>query len=309
MGSTADAVWHWALFYEDTQQYTDGVTRFVLDALEADRPAFVAVPAAHGELLRERLDGAAEHVRFADMAAVGRNPSRIIPAIRAFVDEHADRPVSFVGEPIWTGRRPAEIAEATRHEALINAAFEGADAEILCPYDVAGLGPDVLADAFRTHPELVDHTGRRAPSGRYEDPRAVWQSVGFLPPVPADARVFTVLGHRDLGSLRQLVREVADRLPPARVEELALATTELATNSLRHGGGAATVSLWPEGGGRMLCEVRDSGAVTDPLVGRRAPDPAGATGRGLWLVNQLCDLVQLHSGRHGTRVRITVEAA
>jgi anti-sigma regulatory factor (Ser/Thr protein kinase) len=307
MGSTADAVWHWALFYEDRDQYADGVLRFVTGALDADRPVFVAVPAANGVLLRDRLDGAADRVRFADMTQVGRNPNCIIPAIRAFVDEHRDRPVSFVGEPIWAGRTAAEIAEATRHEALINAAFDDAGAEVLCPYDVAGLAPDVLADAFRTHPELVDAAGRRARSEGYEDPHEVWQSVAALSPVPDDAGTARVAGEADLGPLRQFARGRADQLPAPRVEELVLAMTELATNSLRHGGGAADVRLWTEPG-RMLCEIRDAGAVGDPLVGRRAPDPAATSGRGLWLVNQLCDLVQLHSGPDGTRVRITVAA-
>jgi anti-sigma regulatory factor (Ser/Thr protein kinase) len=58
--------------------------------------------------------------------------------------------------------------------------------------------------------------------------------------------------------------------------------------------------------GRVLCDVQDSGGLDDPLAGRRAPDPDAPDGRGLWLVNHLCDLVQLHSSPAGTTVRITV---
>jgi hypothetical protein len=40
------------------------------------------------------------------------------------------------------------------------------------------------------------------------------------------------------------------------------------------------------------------------LAGRHQPGDEAAKGRGLWMVNQLCDLVQLRSGRQGTQVRI-----
>lgn len=300
------AAWHWALFYEDEPQYVDGVLRFVNDALDAQRPVFVAVPPAKGELLREHLTDAGDRVRVADMTDVGRNPNRIIPAIRSFIDEHRDRRVSFVGEPIWAGRTPAEVAEATRHEALINTAFDGLGAEVLCPYDVAGLDADVLAYAFRTHPELLDAAGRRQASGRYEEPHAVWQRVAHLSPVPLDAYALNV-ARTELGVLRKATRLVAGeaRLMPGRADDLVLAVSELATNSILHGGGTASVRLWSDPG-IVYCEVQDAGAVRDPLVGRRAPDSGAGTGRGLWIVNQLSDLVQLHSSAAGTTVRITL---
>lgn len=301
-----DAVWHWALLYEDRRQYVDGVLRFVHDALDAGRPVFVAVPREHGELLEAHLDGRAEQVRFADMTAVGRNPSCIIPAIRAFVDEHSGNRVSFVGEPIWPGRTAAEIAEATRHEALINAAFERAGADVLCPYDVDGLGAHVIADAFRTHPEVLDRDGWRRKSGQYEDPESVWKSVAHLAPAPAGAASLAVV-QDDLPALRQAARDLAIEvsMSRAREEDLVLAVTELATNSIRHGGGSAAVTLWSESGA-ALCQVDDGGFVADPMVGRRMPRTEGTTGRGLWLVNHLCDLVQLHSSPAGTIVRITI---
>ena len=53
-----------------------------------------------------------------------------------------------------------------------------------------------------------------------------------------------------------------------------------------------------------MCEVSDSGVVTDPMTGRLAPDTDELDGRGLWMVNQLCDLVQLRSSSAGTTVRV-----
>jgi hypothetical protein len=53
----------------------------------------------------------------------------------------------------------------------------------------------------------------------------------------------------------------------------------------------------------IVCQFHDSGHITDPLAGRfrHGPDDRG---HGLWLVNQVCDLVELRSGEAGTTVRL-----
>jgi anti-sigma regulatory factor (Ser/Thr protein kinase) len=78
---------------------------------------------------------------------------------------------------------------------------------------------------------------------------------------------------------------------------------ELATNSVRHAGGRGNLSIWREAGA-ILCEVRDSGQIGDPLVGRRRPAFGESSGHGLWLVNQVCDLVQIRSLPSGNAVRL-----
>jgi anti-sigma regulatory factor (Ser/Thr protein kinase) len=54
----------------------------------------------------------------------------------------------------------------------------------------------------------------------------------------------------------------------------------------------------------IVCEIRDSGVITDPLVGQRPPAPGANGGHGLWLVYQICDQVELHSDENGTTVRL-----
>jgi anti-sigma regulatory factor (Ser/Thr protein kinase) len=56
--------------------------------------------------------------------------------------------------------------------------------------------------------------------------------------------------------------------------------------------------------GAAVVEFSDSGRVTDPLAGRLMPSLEQTGGRGVYLVNQLCDLVQLRSSDHGTVVRV-----
>src|SRR5213078_2999554 len=99
----------------------------------------------------------ANRVTFADMAKVGANPARIIPAWKAFAADAAGtaarRPFRGIGEPIWAGRSADELIECQRHEALLNLAFVDTPGfRLLCPYDVSSLGPDVLDEARRSHP-------------------------------------------------------------------------------------------------------------------------------------------------------------
>jgi anti-sigma regulatory factor (Ser/Thr protein kinase) len=93
-------------------------------------------------------------------------------------------------------------------------------------------------------------------------------------------------------------------LPEDRVEVLALAASELATNSVRHGGGTGTLAMWLDGSAAIV-QFTDEGIVKDPLAGRLDPPLDQLGGRGLYLVNQLCDLVQLRSSEKGTTVRVT----
>jgi anti-sigma regulatory factor (Ser/Thr protein kinase) len=63
--------------------------------------------------------------------------------------------------------------------------------------------------------------------------------------------------------------------------------------------------VWRDGAALAL-EVSDTGHIREPLVGRLPPAPGQLGGRGLWLVNELCDLVQLRSSESGTVVRVSL---
>jgi anti-sigma regulatory factor (Ser/Thr protein kinase) len=85
---------------------------------------------------------------------------------------------------------------------------------------------------------------------------------------------------------------LAAGLAQSRVDALLLAVSEVTTNSVRHAGGGGQLACWLEHD-RFVCEVRDKGRISDPLAGRVRPHVARHDGRGLWLMHQLCDLVQV----------------
>lgn len=297
---------HDALFYADRAEYVAGTRPFVETALAAGEPVLVAVPGPNLDVLRTALGArAARRVTFRDMTHAGRNPGRIIPwVLRAFLDEHPDRPVRIIGEPIWAGRSSLEYPACVQHEALINLAFRGVEATILCPYDTARLDPRMLFDATQTHPTVIERYDRR-PSDVYTAPEAVvaFFNRAFPEPTPKAATLSFTVG--ELLNVRQFVARHAGRagLTATRVADLQIAVNEIATNSVKHGGGRGTVRVWQEHDS-IVCEVRDAGHITDPLVGRVPPLHSSDCGRGLLMVNYLCDLVRIYSTPEGTAVRV-----
>ncbi len=144
----------------------------------------MAVPGPQLKLMKTELGADADQVHFLDMTQAGRNPGRIIPGVlRAFADARSTARVRIIGEPIWPGRTSAEYPACVQHEALINAAFRGREVTILCPYDADGLDEKVLADAYATHPLVIDE-GRELASAAYSPDTVVARYNEPLAPRP-----------------------------------------------------------------------------------------------------------------------------
>jgi anti-sigma regulatory factor (Ser/Thr protein kinase) len=163
---------------------------------------------------------------------------------------------------------------------------------------------DGVIDAHERHPLAADGGAADRDGNGHAQPG---QSPSFEDPLPASPSGVRELSFaaEQLGGLRQVFASWAgeQRLGAAPTEELVLAVNELATNSIRYGGGGGRLLLWRESEA-LVCEVQDDGHIQDPLSGRSPPAPNQHSGRGLWLVHQLCDHVQIHSTPAGTAVRV-----
>ncbi len=298
---------HEALFYAGEDDFLARTVPFLRDGAVLDEPAMVAVAAGKIAALQAELGEAAGSVHFVDMGELGRNPARIIPAWRDFVAGHVSdgNALRGIGEPIWAGRSPAELVECQRHESLLNLAFaEASEFQLLCPYDTRALEDDVLEEAKRSHPMISENDVIRQ-SRLYLDPEvAPGPFDGELPP-PSRVPLQITFASHDLRRIRDLVGDQARTagLPADRTADVVLAVSELATNSVLHGGGRGTLRVWRDSD-EFLCEIHDGGEFHSPLVGRQRPTERDESGRGLWLVNHLCDLVQLRSLPSGNVVRL-----
>ena len=301
---------HEALLYEGDVGFVDATSPFIRSGLASDQPVLVAVRRPKIDLLRDALGTDARLVEFMDMAELGRNPSRIIPAWRAFLDDRGGSvPVRGIGEPIWSERSLPELIECQRHESLLNLAVVSTEPLwLLCPYDVGLLSQDVIDEVFRSHPYVsgqgVTVPGRGLVLG---DLTAAAFLDSPLPAPPAGAPR-TDISLDNLSAVRADARAFGEvsGLEADRVDDLELAVGEVAANSIVHGGGSGLLTLWTEGS-QVVAQVEDHGRISDPLAGRRQPDGRASAGRGLWLVNQLCDLVQMRVLRSGTTIRLHVE--
>jgi anti-sigma regulatory factor (Ser/Thr protein kinase) len=285
---------HEAAFYRDAAGYRSAVLPFVREGLDRAEAVLVAVPDPAAKLIREGLDG--QRVAYADMTELGRNPGRVISAIWDFAGRYPGRPVRFVSELAWPGRSDAEIGEVAVHEAMLNVAFAGGPVALLCPYDTGLLAPAVIAGAGLTHPFP------RTASGVTPSEKFAPAPAGLaLPPPPAGAAALAYT--RDLHVVRSFVAVRAGQagLSPDRTADLVLAVGEVAANTVRHAGARGTLLVWRTGT-EIICQVSDQGQIRDPMVGRRRPPETG--GLGLWVVHQVCDLVELRSGPGGTVVRM-----
>jgi MEDS: MEthanogen/methylotroph, DcmR Sensory domain len=300
---------HEALLYSGADEFRTATVSFARRAVRAGDPILIMVSGPKIDMLRRELGADAEKVSFADMAEVGRNPGRIIAAWHAFAQAQAGAAqLCGIGEPIYPGRSPAEMAECQLHEALLNVAF-GASTPLwlLCPYDLEALTADVIDEAWRTHP-LVAHGEDRQQSSMY---RPVDLADPFARPLPAPPPEADDLIVRpgDLARVGTFVARHAQQagLSQESTTALMVAVKQLTASSERNAGGEGELHAWSDGQA-LVCEISDHSRLTWPLAGRLPPGVGAGAGAGpgddLWLANQLCDLVQLHSSPGRATIRL-----
>ncbi|GGS55858.1 MULTISPECIES: sensor histidine kinase [Actinokineospora] len=292
---------HHALVYSDTAELVTESVSYLRAGLADGETVFAIVPPATADPLREALGEDGTAVRIIDMAAVGANPARIVPVLREIADAADGGRVRGLGQSWWPTRSPAATSEVMLHEALLDIAFaDSAGFRLMCPYPVDG--PPWLETCHRS----VIEAGAERPSRSYDPDLATVTFSAAMddnPDTVADVAHFCL---DDLPELRDLVtiRASAAGLDRDRALDLTLAVNEIVTNSICHGGERGTLRVWTEPDA-IVCEVSDSGHLDSALIGRVAPLPSVRGGRGVWLANQLCDLVRIRScPKRGTVVRL-----
>jgi len=153
-------------------------------------------------------------------------------------------------------------------------------------------------------------TARREPAGQQAPTR---QPVprpdgdGAVPPLPLpdpdDPMSYTYT--TDLAAIRAVVHRYAIQagLTEARAIDLTLAVSEVAANTIKHAKSPGSLKIWYDTN-EIVCQIHDEGIITDPMAGRREPSLDALGGHGLWIVNQVCDQVELQSDENGTTIRL-----
>ena len=112
----------------------------------------------------------------------------------------------------------------------------------------------------------------------------------------------------DLAAVRAVVYRYARQagLPESRTIDLVLAVSEVAANTVRYATSPGSLKIWYDTR-EIVCQVQDDGIIADPLAGQRRPSLEGTGGHGLWIVNQVCDEVEMRSDEMGTTIRLHMD--
>jgi len=297
---------HEALFYADASEQLESVAGFIRAGLSCGDRVVVMLGEQKVEALRRRLGKDGESVQFISIDGEVANPAKLIPLWRSIFETlDPGQGCRGVAESIRCGMPDDLVAEWQLHELLLNKAFDRGVFWLLCSYDKLLLDETTLDEARRSHRFVVTPAGSTVLSEEYDsDGEIAFYQRRSLVRAPVDAQRFDV-DTASVSTARRALFEFAHALgmTDSAAADCALAGHEIVANSVRHGGGTAHLSIWNEDE-TLICEVKDAGRFGDALAGRTKPSEKGRSGRGLWMANQLCDLVQVRSETDGTVVRL-----
>jgi transcriptional regulator with XRE-family HTH domain len=162
-------VGHRVLIYESDEEFVGTATPFVTEGIKRSECVLAVTTKRQTDLLHDALGAGTRGVEFKDADEWYRSPSETLNAYRSFVNEQLEAGVHWiriVGEAVWAGQSEAEIEAWMRYESMVNLSFAAVPATLMCVYDARRAPTAVLADARRTHPEIV-HADERGPSPDY----------------------------------------------------------------------------------------------------------------------------------------------
>lgn len=289
--------------YDSDESFLDLAVPRVRAAITEGRRVLVITCARKLDLLADVLGHDSGLIDSRVSTAWYGHPYRTLAAYHEYT---RGRRTLVIGEPIWEGRSRREITEMIRYESVVNAALGAASAIMLCLYDLRKVPPAVLEYNAVNHPLLLGAEGEAA-STSYVPPHQLVLTDDRAPlPEPAPGAVTIRFTARELRRLRQSVGDYARAagMDHNLITSLVISVSEIAANSVEHGAGHGTITMW-EGDGELICEVADpGGALDDPLPGYIPPEPESPRGYGLWISRQLCDLVELRAEGGVLRVRL-----
>jgi anti-sigma regulatory factor (Ser/Thr protein kinase) len=302
MRHRADGFRHNALVYGSQDEYLARVVPFLKEGIEAGEGAVVAHTKPGLAMMREALGADADQVRFVDVSSAYTRPARTLAAYHeVWARQLQQTPTLRAVADVQFGSDPGEGDLWTGYEAVFNRSFAHLPAWVICSYNANGTPDAIIDGVWQTHPEVVTDEGWKA-SDRFEDPDELLRRLTPTPePLP---ELRSIPFGRDVEQFRErLAHElVADGVAEARVLDMLLAATEVATNALQHGGGVEEVRVG-RADGRFICEIIDPGdGFDDPAAGYLAPREG--IGTGLWVARQLTWLIEFFRSPSGFTTRI-----
>ncbi len=295
---------HEACIYDGTDQFLRMTVPWIQEGLQAGDPIIAVAHRKNADALREALGADAGQIEIHNSESWYVSPAKSLKGFITFAAAYPNAQcVRLVGEPVWPLGWETAVREFAHYEAAFNVIAQDSPIWALCTYDANVLPDRVLDHAYSTHPH-VRTEALAATNDRFVEPDEYCAQLADSMSEPVEATDVDVTA--DLRALCETVTEwaMAASVAPNRIGSLRLAVHELAMNALAHGDGPASARTWVTPAA-FVFELTSLGtALSETTAGYVPVDPAADRGRGLWLVRQLCDFVEVRSRRGRTVIRI-----
>lgn len=163
-------------------------------------------------------------------------------------------------------------------------------------------------------PAILDDPGIRFPGRRvarallyaadhYRGARKLPQTSSPNTTIQANGGLVAFTGRADFPTVRALIADRAKQagVPASSAIDLVISVSEIIANTLMYTSSGGLVRVW-QAEDEILCQIDDTGYITDPSAWRERLAPEGC--HGLWLVRQICDQVDIWTSKAGTTVRL-----
>lgn len=299
---------HSACIYDSRAALLQNALPFIESGLAAGEPVLMVTgESAHATLI-SALPSEVPGLIFDDARSWYDAPGRALTRYISFwrtLEEQGARSLRIIGEPT-PSPLPADRLERWEYfENAVNQVAKDYPFTMMCTYN-AGLEHVTSRCAEVSHPYLatngtvVENDAYIAPSlyAKSRTSRALHVPdegvavMRFSAESTSDARNFLQVATSDLG------------LDDVQSFDFIVAAGEAIANAVEHGGGTGSIRLFRTDH-EIVCDIQSDGAAQiDPLHGYEPPSPIGERGRGIWMMRQLCDWLELKPRAGGTTVRL-----
>lgn len=298
---------HTGLAFSGVDQFVAAATPYLRSGVDQGEAVIAVASKRNLGALQAELGSRGRHVDFFDNADWYDSQARTLHRYLRYWNERNEmgwKPLRILGEPIRPGHCEEDIRRWTAFENGINDLIRSMPVRMLCAYDLS-IQANTMHNVEVSHPHMA-HGESTRPSSRYVEPQSFSAARASVPlPVPKNGVSFVPFSGATLCALREAVAEFAARaaLDRATKIDLFVAIGEAVANAVRHGGGEGMLRIWRDR--EIVADViAYEGRFENVMHGYFPPAQYAESGRGLWVIRQICEWVEIRPRTSGSIVRM-----
>lgn len=303
---------HAGLLYHTTDEFLASALPYVREGVERGESVLAVMTQEHIANLRRALGPErASKVTFVDSIDWYDVQMQALSRLSQFLAaQPSNTRIRILGEPLINCCSRENAKRWLTMENATNAAWRNAPISMLCTHDMTETGSWERALECAHPVLLVD--GKPTPNPDFVGPDEYYERQFSHPEVPKTGVHEFPFNIHTLPAVRHHLEAyaIASGMVDDAVFALVMSVTEACSNALEHGGGRGVVRMW-RCNNEVVCDVVSFGeAIEQPLAqGFIAPNVVQERGRGIYLMRQLCDWVDIFTPGKGAVVRLYMSMA